>query len=288
MNDHPVGDDETTADVLAETSATVGQGANDAPTDPVEDVPEDTLGNASEGLTTERLAEDDERLSEGVSRDSGSLESSSDEDEAIPEDLPSDLPQGSTDAIAQGANLDSEDASSEVDEDVPQPSPSQGGEDEDVQAEVDRLADRVNVENLPDFEPETWDRLSLDGKRDSIETFAGYNADILGLDHKPSTEYYQSDDPGDYGRFNNQTNSLEINESNLSDGLEAADTVAHESRHAYQYQHAQNPESEQDFRFRDNFDDYISPEQDFAGYKDQILESDARDHAQQIVRPRNS
>lgn len=159
----------------------------------------------------------------------------------------------------------------------------------DVQREIDHLSENPGgVENLPDFEPERWDRMSMDDRKESIERLADFNADILGLEHKPSLDYYQAESPGEYGGFSPETNSLRINERKLDDGLETADTVSHELRHAYQYQHAQSPESEQDLLFRENIENYVAPEQDFTAYRDQILESDARDYAQQRVKPRDS
>jgi hypothetical protein len=153
----------------------------------------------------------------------------------------------------------------------------------DVPGESDYFSDSQRaMETLPDFKRENWERLSLDDRKESIERLADYNDDILGIEHKPSIDYYRGDAPGDYGAFSGERNSLAINERNLDDGPETADTVSHEFRHAYQYQRAQNPVSERDILFRENFDDYVSPEQDFSGYKDQILESDARDYAQRF------
>jgi hypothetical protein len=191
-----------------------------------------------------------------------------------PIDIPSDQTATSQKGQAQTEGLETDDATGRY---------AQVHSGDDVPGETDYFSDSHRaMETLPDFKPENWERLSLDDKKESIESLADYNADILGIEHKPSIDYYEGDAPGDFGAFSGARNSLAINERNLSDGPEAADTVSHEFRHAYQYQHAQNPVSERDLLFSENFDNYVSPEQDFAGYKDQILESEARDYAQRF------
>lgn len=160
-------------------------------------------------------------------------------------------------------------------------SPSRPEGEDDI-AEDGHSDSEHALETLPDFRPENWERLSLDDKKESIERLADYNEELLGIEHKPTIDYYSEEAPGDYGAFSQETNSLAINERHLDDGPETADTVAHEFRHAYQYQHAQNPENELDLAYRDNFSNYVAPDQDYAGYKEQVLERDARDYAQRL------
>ena len=69
---------------------------------------------------------------------------------------------------------------------------------------------------------------------------------------------------------------------------EAADTVAHELWHAYQYERASNPRTKMDHMYLENFNDYITPSDDFEGYQSQLLESEARAFAQQIKDRLNS
>jgi hypothetical protein len=65
----------------------------------------------------------------------------------------------------------------------------------------------------------------------------------------------------------------------MEDAAETADTIAHESRHCFQHMRAQNPQNEQDEEFRDSFDNYIDPDIDRQGYRDQLVERDAREYA---------
>lgn len=191
-----------------------------------------------------------------------------------PIEIPSDQAATSQDGQAHPEGLETDDATGRYEE-------VHSGHD--VPGASDYFSDSQRaMETLPDFKPENWERLSLDDRKESIERLADYNDDILGIEHKPSIDYYGGDAPGEYGAFSGAKNSLAINERNLDDGPETADTVSHEFRHAYQYQRAQNPVSERDLLFSENFDNYVSPEQDYSGYKDQILESDARDYAQRF------
>ena len=54
----------------------------------------------------------------------------------------------------------------------------------------------------------------------------------------------------------------------MGDATETADTIAHESRHCWQHERADNPQTGQDQQFKENFDNYIRPEDDFRAYKD--------------------
>ena len=63
------------------------------------------------------------------------------------------------------------------------------------------------------------------------------------------------------------------------------DTVAHEMRHAYQFQCALRGEAHMDKMYAYNFDHYIVPSLDedgifdFIDYQDQLIEAEARAYA---------
>lgn len=135
---------------------------------------------------------------------------------------------------------------------------------------------------LGDFSDESWEGLSADDRRESIDDMAGYVTDVIGLENPPAIEYYNNPVEGDYGGYSPSTNTLSINEYMLGDGEEAADTVAHELWHAYQYEHANNPSSPKDYEYQYGFENYISADVDFEGYQDQLVESEARAFAEQF------
>lgn len=148
---------------------------------------------------------------------------------------------------------------------------------------VDCFEDTERLDaSLENFTAENWENLSLQEQKDQMTDLAQYIIDVTGLENPPKIEFYNSGKDGDYGGFNRATNTLSINEHMLYQNDEAADTVAHELWHAYQYERASNPSTKLDHMYLANFDDYITPDDDFEGYQSQILESEARAFAQQI------
>lgn len=137
-------------------------------------------------------------------------------------------------------------------------------------------------ENLGAFEQNTWDNLSQVEKEQAVEKLRDSIAEDLQLENKPNISYYNNEDPGDYGGYAASTNTIYINRFNMGDATETADTIAHESRHCWQHEHADNPQNEQDYQFKENFDDYVRPEDDFYEYQNQPVEADAREYAQEV------
>ena len=147
----------------------------------------------------------------------------------------------------------------------------------DCMEDVERLDS-----NLKNFTKENWEKLDIDEQKEKVTDLAQYIVDVTGLENPPRIEFYNNDKEGDYGGFNRLTNTLSINEHMLYQNDEAADTVAHELWHALQYQRASNPKTKLDAMYAENFNDYISYNEDFEGYQSQLLESEARAFAQQI------
>ena len=138
-------------------------------------------------------------------------------------------------------------------------------------------------ENLGAFEQNNWDNLSQVEKEQAVENLRDSIAKDLQLENKPNIAYYNHENPGDYGGYAASNNTIYINRFNMGDAAETADTIAHESRHCWQHERADNPQTEQDYQFKENFDDYVCPEDDYRGYRDQPVEADARDYAQNIT-----
>ena len=133
---------------------------------------------------------------------------------------------------------------------------------------------------LENFQEDTWSDLSLEEQKQSMTSLADCVADITGNENPPEIVFRNDMNDGEYGGYNPETNTLEINENMLDDSNEAADTVAHEMWHAYQQQCASDPTSEKGREYQEGFDNYISPEYDFEGYQNQMVEAEARDFAQ--------
>jgi hypothetical protein len=133
---------------------------------------------------------------------------------------------------------------------------------------------------LENFREDNWNDLSLEDQKQSMTELASCVASDTGNNNPPEIVFRDDMNDGEYGGYNPETNTLEINENMLDDSAEAADTVAHEMWHAHQQQCAMDPTSEKGREYQEGFDNYISPEYDFEGYENQMVEAEAREYAQ--------
>ena len=152
---------------------------------------------------------------------------------------------------------------------------------------LDDVANKSDIssethENLGAFEQNKWDNLSQVEKEQAVEKLRNSIAEDLQLENKPNIAYYNNEDPGDYGGYAASTNTIYINRFNMGDAAETADTIAHESRHCWQHERADNPQTERDYQFKENFDEYTRPEENFEEYLNQPVEKDAREYADTV------
>ncbi|WP_300794665.1 hypothetical protein [uncultured Bacteroides sp.] len=92
------------------------------------------------------------------------------------------------------------------------------------------------------------------------------------------------------GGYDPSTNSIELNINSLEnpDCSGLFNTILHESRHAFQHRSVLNPDSVSiDNKtidiWRQNFENYISPWLDYEAYREQPVEADAFDFADNMV-----
>ncbi len=159
---------------------------------------------------------------------------------------------------------------------------SSDANDSDDNSEHSEVSDELR-DALEPFEQSNWDDMSLEQKKEAVEHLRDSVAEDLGLQEKPDVKYYNNEDDGDFGGYSPSENAIYINEHNMGDAKETADTIAHESRHCWQHEVAENSDSPQAQEFKENFDDYIRPEDDYRGYRNQPVEADARDYARNIT-----
>jgi len=133
---------------------------------------------------------------------------------------------------------------------------------------------------LDNFQDGKWSELSLEEQKQSMKDLADYVAADTGNENPPEIVFRDDMPEGSYGGFNPESNTMEINVNMLDDSAEAADTVAHEMWHAYQGQASKDPNNPCAQEYQEGFDNYISPEYDFEGYENQMVEAEARDYAQ--------
>lgn len=157
------------------------------------------------------------------------------------------------------------------------------------ETETTEIADDVQkvgpevIESVKAFEQTNWDDMDLQERQEAINDLADSVAADLELENKPDIKYYQSDEPGDYGGYSAYENAIYINENQMDDAVETADTIAHESRHCWQHEYAERSDDPQAQEFRENFEDYIRPEDDYRGYRNQPVEVDAREYAESVT-----
>ena len=134
---------------------------------------------------------------------------------------------------------------------------------------------------LLDFTPENWKKMTDVEKKERITDLCDYISQKLDIKNPPEVTFIY-EDSSFYGGFSGSDNKLYINEKFLDNPFELVDTIAHELRHAFQFQHALNPETILDEMYAVNFEFYIRPEDDYMGYKSQLLESEASAFAHQF------
>lgn len=141
---------------------------------------------------------------------------------------------------------------------------------------------------LEKFKSPFWESLSIEEQEEACKSFAQRIANILEIENLPSLEFYEADFY-DCGAFIPDRNCICINRNNFDNPQEIIDTVAHETRHTYQWQHAMNSESYIDLLYAYNFMCYISPYDDgngfvnFLDYQDQLVEAEARAFANLFI-----
>ena len=133
---------------------------------------------------------------------------------------------------------------------------------------------------LDNFKEANWDDLTLAEQKQSMTDLADYVTVDTGNQNPPDIVFRDDMPDGTYGGYSPDTNTIEINTNMLDDSIEAADTITHEMWHAYQEQIAKDPSHPRTLEYQDAFDNYISPEYDFEGYENQMVEAEARDYAQ--------
>jgi len=133
---------------------------------------------------------------------------------------------------------------------------------------------------LENFQADTWSDLSLEEQKQSMTELADYVAADTGNKNPPEIVFRDDMEDGMYGGYSPDTNTIEINQNMLDDSAEAADTITHEMWHAHQQQCATDSSNERSQEYQEAFDNYISPEYDFEGYENQMVEAEAREYAQ--------
>lgn len=146
--------------------------------------------------------------------------------------------------------------------------------DFEIDEEISSLLDR--------FDPLQWDKLADEERIDTIQQFVELLAGRLDLATVPNVALFIGP-PALLGEYSHSDNCVELN-TMLIDRPDLLRTVIpHEMRHAYQHQRADSPKTRQDYLYRLNVDNYISPVSlpdgkylFYTDYQDQLVEAEAR------------
>lgn len=151
------------------------------------------------------------------------------------------------------------------------------------------VVDDGTKEILELFTADEWESLDADGRYELITKLAEYIGESLGLEEIPEIELVDIDDNCS-GFYNERGNYIGINVNYWDDYKDVVDTIAHETRHAYQRFRADKHENRQDEIYKFNFDHYISTECDSEGkyinfkeYYEQYIEVEARAFAKEFA-----
>lgn len=149
---------------------------------------------------------------------------------------------------------------------------------------IDRVASFFNEGKDLDFAEK-----GLEDRCDIAHQFYDGIKQEMGIDAKLSFDSTMS--PKELGGFNPNTNTIRLNAKYLedSDCTELMDTIVHESRHAYQkrcvdYPNLTTVSDKVLDAWEENFDKYVSPEDDFVAYENQEIEKDANYFASTVMR----
>ena len=143
------------------------------------------------------------------------------------------------------------------------------------------------------YSPEHWDKASVEERQQILQDYVDEVIAIYGLQdvdrriHWDNNATY-TDSSITWGYYDHDDHSITLNERALTDSVSTWDsydlleTVSHELRHAYQHEAVDHPTdylvtAETIAAWDYNIDNYIDPDDDYDGYRDQIIEVDARD-----------
>lgn len=141
---------------------------------------------------------------------------------------------------------------------------------------------KILRECLEKFNADRWSKMSESEQTNTIKEFSAELSKKLGLLNPPTVSFF--DGPKDScGAYNPGTNVITINRALFDEPAEVVDTIAHETWHSYQHQRAKILENKQDYLYKLNFANYISPTSlgdgkylFFTDYQEQLVEAEAR------------
>ena len=144
-----------------------------------------------------------------------------------------------------------------------------------------------NIETILLLQEEEWAKLDVKAKLDVLQTVANIEATYLGLPHELNV-VVEALDETTHGHYDDSTRTIAINVDHILEDSahDLVETVAHEAYHAYEHRLVDlfNSAGSQERNllifdrikeYRDNFDNYISGDEDIISYASQAVEHDS-------------
>jgi len=151
---------------------------------------------------------------------------------------------------------------------------------------VDRAVEALG--RIKGLRPEVWERRDTRGRLDVLQEAENALAAAQGRAPEARVISHEAG-PDDYGYYDGEANSISIGSYSLAHDYvrEVVDTLAHESRHAYQQWAVNQPtlhdEGAEVAAWRKNMENYTMYEDDPVRYAEQPVEVDARRYARVIA-----
>ena len=150
-----------------------------------------------------------------------------------------------------------------------------------INLELPEISKNVKV-SLEPFAQTYWDSLPITEKKKAITNLIENISHDLSITDKPAIRYHKSDEIGSRDGYSKSENTIYIDEKNINNASNIVNSVAHETRHCWQYEYSGKSASPEAIALKENFDNYIKPDEDLIGYKNQIIEKDARQYASEV------
>lgn len=135
----------------------------------------------------------------------------------------------------------------------------------------------VIIFSLPASAKEFSD-LSEQARKDYITNLTEQISKDLGIQTTPKLYFYSCEEWPVIASYYDCIDYIYVNLGNINSYEDAVNTMAHEIRHDYQYEHI-NDDSDYGRTVKTNKQNYVSYYNDLEAYNNQFIEQDAKDYA---------